>query len=171
MDMKLTRESRMQELERELYWLQEKGLEHLEKALHRLATFSEQHTREVDAFRLYYFAAEGERPCTLREIALKVSRTSTAVGAWKKKVLRRLKHPIWKDETRWPVAVSKTKMSTMGRDRVHEIAVLLQIRCLQTGGTERYIAALQDVARDLDIKDDDMKQFYLAICDCVRQKR
>ena len=168
--MKPSRETRLQELSRELFWLEEKGIEHLEKALDRMATLSEQHRKEVGAFRLFYICAEGERPLSLREIGLRVSRSSTAVGIWKQNVLRRLKHPNWKDDARWPEAVVKPTLSPMSADRAHEIAISLQVRRYQSIGTEKYVAELKDAARDLRISDDEMGRFFLAICDRIAKR-
>ena len=168
--MKLTRKDRLDELSREIMWLEEKGIAHLERALDRMATLSEQHAREVSAFKLFYFAREGERPLSLREIAPRMSRTSSAVGLWKRKVMRRLKHPNWKDEARWPAVVTPPALSPMSADRAREIAVSLQVRRYQSIGTERYVAELKEAARDLRISEDEMGRFFLAICDRIAKR-
>lgn len=164
-----TKERRKRELYTELPWLKERDEEHLIKALERLATLSEQHKREVGAFRLY-FCLDQLPLLTLREIGELVRRTGTTAGSWKTRTLRRLKHPIWKDESRWPAAVIKPQMSTMGTGRVYEIAVALQVRRYQSIGTERYISELKEAGCELGIKDAEMEQFLLAICDRIAKR-
>ncbi len=169
MRLRPTKESRLRELHEELHWLEAKGMSHLKGALSRMASLSDQHRLQVDAFCAYF--GLDDDPKTAREVGEMMQKSASLVARNKRVVLRRLKHPSWKDESRWPEPVIRKGLSTLHVTQINDIAMRLHMQRHQQVGARQFMVDLQEAGIALGIPDADMLQFYTAINDRLMQRK
>jgi hypothetical protein len=142
----------------------------LDQTLRRMDVCNPARKKWSAAVRMF-FGLDREVPLDPKEIAPLLSVQPAWVREIIKNVLRRLKHPQWKDPLKWPEPQLSNARSKMRPGRVGDIAVFIAMRRLQTVSRKYFVRELRAVWKELRLPAKELSQFVLAIEDRLMQRK